>query len=94
MAKKINKSEDIAVEKIKEMIKTEILHNYSTMTEFMRSDYGKTLKGFQPAYLSSTGTVSLPILNRLCEHFGLGVITRKVVVIRKVSYQLNDISTK
>jgi hypothetical protein len=39
--------------------------------------------------LYDKGTVSISVLNNLCQYFGIGELTRKVRIIRTVDYFLN-----
>lgn len=92
MEKAIIKNKEIVdLNKIKEQIVSCIKERYGmSVKDFTHSTHATKLKlntrNLQN-YLSA-GATSLPTLNILCEHFGIGTLKRKVVVKRTETYSL------
>ena len=90
MAKKKTTGEEIQLNKVREMIRSEIDKNYGGITKFLNSDKGKSLGGKKiRCYLYDSGAVNYEVIRKLCKYLGIGVLTRKIVVSRTILYQLD-----
>lgn len=76
---------------IKKRILEEATKKFGGIMEFLRSEQGKKFGGEKiRCYFCDNGSISFSLLKDLCEYFGIGILSRKFVVLRKVIYQIED----
>ena len=88
---KVRKS-DTSVEfnQVRGMIRKEITERYGGISKFLNSEKGKEFGGIKiKIYLYDTGPVNFEVISGLCKFLGIGELTRKIVVSRCFSYQLD-----
>ena len=84
---------EIELRDIRAKLRREIESRYGSVTAFVNSEAGKKFGGVKiRPYLYDKGAVNIKVLSDLYQFFGLGQITRQVVVSRKVSYYVEDSS--
>lgn len=88
---KLEKTEDVEINKIRGMIRDILKDKYGGVAEFLASPKGVELGGrkIRP-YLYDTGNVNFDVISSICEYLGIGTLTRKLVVTRTFSYQLQS----
>lgn len=80
----------VEVNELKETIRAKIEANYGGVSKFLRSEDGQKFGGMKiKPYLYNGGPTSIEPLCKLAKFFGLGTITKKVVVSRKVEYYVS-----
>lgn len=90
MAKRTKDGVAVEFNDVREMLRKEIEKKYGGISKFLNSEKGKEFGGMKiKIYLYNTGPVNYEIVNKLCRFFGIGELTRKIVVTRSVSYRLN-----
>ena len=88
---------EVEVNEIKGLLRKKIEEKHGSVAAFLKTDIALKLGGQKiRTYLYDTGTVNYKVLSRLCEFYGLGVLTREITVVRSVVYQLtkSTIATK
>lgn len=98
--------EKISVRRKKQHAEVNLADIKESIVAAIREKYGMSVKDFSfskearnlklntrnlQSYLS-TGSVSLPTLTILCQHFGIGELRGKTIVTRKVIYSLSKTS--
>lgn len=88
-------SEAVEFNDVREMLRGEIVKRYGSVAKFLHSEKGNEFGGYKmKIYLYNTGPVNFEFISKLCKFFGIGELSRKIVVSRVISYQLNtNIST-
>lgn len=78
---------NIEMTEIKEMLRKVINEKYGGVTKFICTEQGKKLGGAKiRSYFYDKGAVNFALMQRLCKYFGIGNLTRKVKVIREITY--------
>lgn len=90
MARVTKEGEIVGFNEVRGMVRKEIENRYGGVSKFLNSEKGKEFGGMKiKIYLYDTGPVNFDIINKLCRYFGIGELTRKIVVSRAVSYRLS-----
>ena len=90
MAKKKSLGEEIELNKVREMVRTEIEKRYGSIASFLKTPQGVKLGGVKiRSYLYDTGAVNFDLISKLCKYLGIGVLSRRIVVTRTYFYHLN-----
>ena len=88
--KRAEAGDPVGLSNIREMIRAKIIENHGSIAYFMKSDFGKSLGGLKiRTYLYDSGPTNFRILRDLCEHFGIGSLSKKEKIIRTVTYRLS-----
>lgn len=88
--KEIEDKREISLDEIKLTLRNKMIKNYGSVPSFLESDYGKSVGGFKiRPYLYASGSINYSIISKLCDHFGIGNLSRKVEVIRKTTYYIS-----
>lgn len=78
---------------IRTKVRNEIIERFGSVAKFLNSDKGKEFGGTKiKVYLYETGPVNFNLISNLCKYFGIGELTREIVVSREFTYYLNNIS--
>lgn len=81
----------IEFNKVRGMIREELNKRYGGVTKFLTSDKGNRMGGMKiKIYLYDTGPVNFEVIRELCKFLGIGEFTRKIAVVRSVSYHLTN----
>lgn len=89
MARITKEGENIEFNKVRGMVRKEIIERYGGISKFLHSEKGKELGGMKmKIYLYDTGPVNFDFISALCKFFDIGVLSRKIVVSRSFSYRL------
>lgn len=92
MAKKVEKpiGEEIGLDKVRKMVRDEIIKRYGGVREFLRTEQGEKFGGMKiRPYLYDKGAVNFEVLSGLCKYLGIGELSRKIVVSRSYFYRLS-----
>lgn len=93
MAKLTKEGASVEFNEVRGMVRKEIIERYGGISKFLHSEKGKEFGGMKSKiYLYDTGPVNFEVISGLCEFFGIGTLTRKIVVSRSVSYRLRKSS--
>lgn len=90
---KIMKSAGKAIEfnEVRKLVRGEIEKRFGGVSSFLNSEKGKEFGGMKiKIYLYDTGPVNFEVISKLCKYFGIGELTRKIVVSRSFSYCLRS----
>lgn len=89
MARMTKEGEVVEFNKVRGMVRKEIIERYGGISKFLHSEKGKEFGGMKiKIYLYDTGPVNFEIVYNLCKFLGIGELSRKIVVTRSVSYRL------
>lgn len=81
------KKEEIELNEVKELLRSKMIEKYGSVPKFLRSDDGIEFGGLKiKPYLYPAGPVSFETLSRLTKFFGLGVLSRKLHIVRTTTY--------
>lgn len=74
---------------IREKIRKAIDEKYGSVADFLSTDFAKKLGGSKiRPYLYETGAVNFDLISTLSSHFGIGELSRSLVVTRSYTYTL------
>lgn len=77
---------------VRKMLRDKIVERYGSVSKFLHSEKGEEFGGMKmKVFLYDTGSVNFNYISKLCKFFGIGELSRKVVVVRTYSYVLNEI---
>lgn len=94
MAKVSKDGTSVEFNEVRGMLRKEIEKRYGSIPKFLNSEKGEEFGGAKiKVYLYDAGPVSFHIISRLCDYFGIGKLTRKIKVVRSVSYRLSTNDT-
>ena len=86
---KVN-SEVVEFNQVRGMVRKEIIERYGGISKFLQSKKGEELGGMKmKIYLYDTGLVNFEFISALCKFFGIGDLSRKIVVSRRFLYSLH-----
>ena len=89
MAKVSKEDELVEFNKVRQMVRNELVKKYGGISKFLHSEKGKEMGGMKiKIYLFDTGPVNYTVISTLCEYLGLGTLTRKICFVRSVTYRL------
>lgn len=92
---KNKKSEGIELNKVRAMIRKKIDERWGSMSAFLRSEESEKFGGSKiRCYLYDTGAVNFKVIASLCEYFGLGTLSRKIIITKVSVYNLEKSSSK
>lgn len=78
------------IDHIKGRLRMEMELKYGGVSKFLRSEDGAKFGGMKiKPYLYSSGAVSFRTLAKLYEFFGIGILTRKVVIKKTYHYYVD-----
>ena len=78
---------------MRKKVRKTIIEKYGSVMKFLNSDKGKEFGGAKiKVYLYDTGPVSMDVIGALSKFFGIGLLSRKLVVTRSFSYELKQLS--
>ncbi len=82
-------TKEIQLDDLKALLRKKIIKQYGSVPKFLRSEDGAKFGGpkIKP-YLYPAGATSFEPLRGLAEFFGVGELTKKVVVEKTVTYYL------
>lgn len=90
MARITKEGENIEFNKVRGMVRKEIIERYGGISKFLHSEKGEELGGIKmKIYLYDTGPVNFDFISTLCKFFDIGALSRKIVVSRSFSYRLH-----
>lgn len=95
MAKRLSKEtgEKVEFNDVRKKVREAIIEKYGSVMKFLNSDKGKEFGGAKiKVYLYDTGPVSMDVIGALSKFFGIGLLSRKLVVTRSFSYELKQLS--
>lgn len=93
---KINKEKGVQIElnEVKKMIREEITTQYGSIPAFFSSDKVKKIGGAKlRSYIYDKGATSFSNLGKLCQILGIGILSRKIAIVRTTNYYLVKKST-
>jgi hypothetical protein len=86
----------LGVDSLKSMLKSRIIDNYGSVYAFSRNEHALKsfgLSKYKPATIESslsTATTSFVIMKKLVKVFYGKTLTKKIVVVKTVTYELTD----
>lgn len=84
------KEKDVEFNEVRRMLRKEIENKFGGVAKFLNSEKGEEFGGMKiKIYLYDTGPVNFEVISKLCKYFGVGELSRKIVVTRTVSYRLS-----
>lgn len=90
MAKVNKEKETVELNTVRQQLREIIKKKHGSMELFFSSTEGKKLGGIKSrVYLYDNAAVNYQVLAKLCEHFGIGKLTRNIVVTRTITYELS-----
>lgn len=82
-------TKEIQLNDIKATLRKKMIKKYGSVVNFLRSEDGAKFGGLKiRPYLYSTGVTSFEPLKGLTEFFGMGTLTRKVVLEKTTTYYI------
>lgn len=91
VSKKRN-TDAVEIEVVKQKLRACIEKEYGGIAQFLKTDTGEKFGGMAiRPYLYDKGAISFKVLKNLCEHFGVGELTKEVETIRNVTYTLKEV---
>jgi hypothetical protein len=80
----------IEIATLKNRLNEAIKEKYGTVDDFAKSEFGKSLGNNVKTYLYPSGAVSMPVLQKMCVHLGLGELRKETTVVRTVRYYVGE----
>jgi hypothetical protein len=84
------KEKEITLDEIKSSLRESMNEKYGGVTKFLKSKDGQKFGGMKiKPYLYSGGATSFEPLRDLAKFFGLGTLTRRLVITKKTTYYVS-----